>query len=249
MPARHQRLYINVDHVATVRQARGGLEPSPLEAAVQCLAAGADGITAHLREDRRHIQDADVEALATSARGRFNLEAACADEIVEIALRLKPVEVTFVPEKRQEVTTEGGLDVKSDMARIERAVRRVRDAGIRASLFIDPDDESIRASHGVGANAIELHTGQYALAGGSGPTLSALVGGAATAAKLGLAVHAGHGLNVANVGAVAAIPEIEELNIGHSIVSRAIFVGLTEAVREMRTAMDTARGVESQVND
>jgi len=242
MPARHQRLYINVDHVATVRQALGGLEPSPLEAAVQCLAAGADGITAHLREDRRHIQDADVEGLATSARGRFNLEAACTDEMVEIALRLKPVEVTFVPEKRQEVTTEGGLDVKSDMSRIERAVRRVRDAGVRASLFIDPDEESIRASHGVGADAIELHTGQYALAGGRGPMLDALVGGAATAAKLGLAVHAGHGLNVANVGAVAAIPEIEELNIGHSIVSRAIFVGLTEAVREMRMAMDTARG-------
>jgi len=242
MPARHQRLYINVDHVATVRQARGGLEPSPLEAAVQCLAAGADGITAHLREDRRHIQDADVEGLATSARGRFNLEAACTDEMVEIALRLKPVEVTFVPEKRQEVTTEGGLDVKSDVSRIERAVRRVRDAGVRASLFIDPDEESIRASHGVGADAIELHTGQYALAGGRGPMLDALVGGAATAAKLGLAVHAGHGLNVANVGAVAAIPEIEELNIGHSIVSRAIFVGLTEAVREMRMAMDTARG-------
>lgn len=249
MPARHQRLYINVDHVATVRQARGGLEPSPLEAAVQCLSAGADGITAHLREDRRHIQDADVDALATSARGRFNFEAACTDEMVEIALRLKPVEVTFVPEKRQEVTTEGGLDVKSDMARIESAVRRVREAGIRASLFIDPDDESIRASHDVGANAIELHTGQYALAGGRGPTLGALVGGAGTAAKLGLAVHAGHGLNVANVGAVAAIPEIEELNIGHSIVSRAILVGLTEAVREMRTAMDTARGAESQVND
>ena len=243
MPARHQRLYINVDHVATVRQARGGLEPSPLEAAVQCLAAGVDGITAHLREDRRHIQDADVEALATSARGRFNLEAACTDEMVEIALRLKPLEVTFVPEKRQEVTTEGGLDVKSDMSRIEHAVRRVREAGIRASLFIDPDDESIRASHDVGADAIELHTGQYALAGGRGQTLDALVGSAATAAKLGLAVHAGHGLNVANVGAVAAIPEIEELNIGHSIVSKAIFVGLTEAVREMRTAMDTARGV------
>jgi pyridoxine 5-phosphate synthase len=245
MPARHQRLYINVDHVATVRQARGGSEPSPLEAAVQCLAAGADGITAHLREDRRHIQDADVEAFATSCRGRFNLEAACTDEMVEIALRLKPVEVTFVPENRQEVTTEGGLDVKSDMARIERAVRRVREAGIRASLFIDPEDESIRASHDVGADAIELHTGQYALAGGRGSTLGALVGGAATAAKLGLAVHAGHGLNVANVGAVAAIPDIEELNIGHSIVSKAIFVGLTEAVREMRTAMDTARGAGS----
>ena len=243
MPARHQRLYINVDHVATVRQARRGQEPNPIEAAAMCLAAGADGITAHLREDRRHIQDADVEGFATAARGKFNLEAACTDEMVEIALKLKPVEVTFVPEKREEITTEGGLAVRSDVARIERAVRRVREAGIRASLFIDPDDESIRASHDAGADAIELHTGQYAGSGGSGPALNALVVGAATAAKLGLAVHAGHGLTVANVGAVAAIPEIEELNIGHSIVSRAIFVGLGEAVREMRIAMDAARGV------
>ncbi|HEY3258271.1 MAG TPA: pyridoxine 5'-phosphate synthase [Gemmatimonadaceae bacterium] len=241
MRATYQRLYINVDHVATLRQVRGGTEPSPLEAAAICLAAGADGITAHLREDRRHIQDADVDAFATSGAMRFNLEAACTDEMVAIALRLKPREVTFVPEKRQEITTEGGLNVASDKPRIAKAIQQLHSGGVRVSLFIDPDDESIKLSKEVGADAIELHTGQYALAGGRGPALGELVGGAANAAALGLAVHAGHGLTVANVGPVAAIPEIEELNIGHSIVSRAIFVGLTEAVREMRAAMDVAR--------
>lgn len=241
MRATYQRLYINVDHVATLRQARGGTGPSPLEAATICLAAGADGITAHLREDRRHIQDADVDAFATSAATRFNLEAACTDDMVAIALKLKPVEVTFVPENRQEITTEGGLDVARDAPRIANAIQRLHEGGIRVSLFVDPDDESIRLSKEAGADAIELHTGQYALAGGRGPALGVLVGSAAKAAEMGLAVHAGHGLTVANVGAVAAIPEIEELNIGHSIVSRAIFVGLTEAVREMRAAMDMAR--------
>jgi pyridoxine 5-phosphate synthase len=241
MRATYQRLYINVDHVATLRQARGGIEPSPIEAAAICMSAGADGITAHLREDRRHIQDADVESFATTGAAHFNLEAACTDEMVAIALRLKPVEVTFVPEKRQEVTTEGGLDVSRDTARIESAISRLHERGIRVSLFIDPDDVSIDLSKQVGADAVELHTGQYALAGGRGPTLGALVGGASKAASLGLAVHAGHGLNLSNVGAIAAIPEIEELNIGHSIVSRAIFVGLATAVREMRTVMDLAR--------
>ena len=206
-----------------------------------CMAAGADGITAHLREDRRHIQDADVESFATTDAAHFNLEAACTDEIIAIALRLKPVEVTFVPEKRQEVTTEGGLDVSRDTTRIDSAIQRLHEGGIRVSLFIDPDDQSIALSKQVGADAVELHTGQYALAGGRGPALAALAGGAAKAASLGLAVHAGHGLNLANVGAVAAIPEIEELNIGHSIVSRAIFVGLAVAVREMRAAIDVAR--------
>ena len=235
------RLGVNVDHVATLRQARGGIEPSPIEAAAVCMAAGADGITAHLREDRRHIQDADVESFATTESGHFNLEAACTDEMVAIALRLKPVEVTFVPEKRQEVTTEGGLDVSRDTARIERAISSLRERGIRVSLFIDPDAESINLSKQVGADAVELHTGQYALAGDHGQAHAALVEGAVIAASLGLAVHAGHGLNLANVGAIAAIPEIEELNIGHSIVSRAIFVGLAKAVREMRAAMDLAR--------
>lgn len=248
MPARHQRLYVNVDHVATLRQARGGIEPSPREAAAICLASGADGITAHLREDRRHIQDADVEGFATTAGMAFNLEAACTDEMIAIALRLKPIEVTFVPEKRQEVTTEGGLDVGRDVEGITRAIDRLHEGGIRASLFIDPDDDSIALSNKCGADAVELHTGQYALAAGRGPTLGVLVGGAAKAASLGLAVHAGHGLTIANVGPVAAIPEIEELNIGHSIVSRAIFVGLAAAVREIRDAMDAARPRENTTN-
>jgi pyridoxine 5-phosphate synthase len=205
------------------------------------MASGADGITAHLREDRRHIQDADVESFATTDATHFNLEAACTEEIIAIALRLKPLEVTFVPEKRQEVTTEGGLDVSRDTARIASAIQRLHGGGMRVSLFIDPDVESINLSKQVGADAVELHTGRYALAGGHGPAHAALIEGAVIAASLGLAVHAGHGLNLANVGAVAAIPEIEELNIGHSIVSRAIFVGLAVAVREMRAAMDLAR--------
>ncbi|HUQ19768.1 MAG TPA: pyridoxine 5'-phosphate synthase [Gemmatimonadaceae bacterium] len=241
MRARHQRLFVNIDHVATLRQARRGVEPIPAEAIPICLAAGADGITAHLREDRRHIQDADIDSIATSVRGQFNFEAACTDEMIAIALRVKPSQVTFVPEKREEITTEGGLDVARDPARITRAIKKLRDAGIRVSLFIDPDENSIKRSKEYGADAIELHTGSYANAGGSAPTLGALVNGSSLAAALGLAVHVGHGLNVANVGAVAAIPEVEELNIGHSIVSRAIFVGLTAAVREMREAMDTAR--------
>ena len=242
MAARHQRLYINVDHVATLREARGGNEPSPVEAAAICESAGADGITAHLREDRRHIQDADVEALATRVTTFFNLETAVADEMIEIAIRLHPPQVTLVPERRQEITTEGGLDVRSDPLRVERAVQRLHDAGIRVSLFIDPTVESTRASLDCGADAVELHTGQYAHSGGAGATLEALRHSAALGADLGLSVHAGHGLTIANVTAVAAIPEVEELNIGHSIVSRAVFVGLPAAVREMRSAMDAARG-------
>ncbi|SRR6266508_3659262 len=249
MRARHQRLYINVDHVATLRQARRGEEPSPVEAAALCEAAGADGITAHLREDRRHIQDADVEALATSVKSFFNLEAACAEEMIAIALRLHPPQVTLVPERREEVTTEGGLDVTADSARIERAVRRLRAGGIRVSLFIDPDERSIRISRELGAEAIELHTGQYALASDRSAALAALERGAVMAGELGLAVHAGHGLTVSNVVPVAAIPKIEELNIGHSIVSRAIFVGLDAAVREMRAAMDMARRSGSSAHE
>jgi len=241
MAARHQRLYINVDHVATLREARRGNEPSPVEAAAICESAGADGITAHLREDRRHIQDADVEALATRVTTYFNLETAAADEMIEIALRLHPPQVTLVPERREEITTEGGLDVRSDLRRVQRLVQRLREAGIRVSLFIDPTVEATRASRECGADAVEFHTGQYAHSGGSGATLEALARSATLAAELGLSVHAGHGLTVANVGPVAAIPEIEELNIGHSIVSRAVFVGLPTAVREMRAAMDTAR--------
>ena len=241
MRARHQRLYINVDHVATLRQARGGNEPDPVAAAAMCESAGADGITAHLREDRRHIQDADVEALATHVRTFFNLEAACADEMIEIALRLHPPQVTLVPERRQEITTEGGLEVIHDAGQVTRAVQRLRDAGIRVSLFIDPTLESTRASRESGADAVEFHTGQYSHSEGSRATLDALAKSATLAAELGLSVHAGHGLTVGNVAPVAAIPEIEELNIGHSIVSRSVFVGLAAAVREMRAAMDAAR--------
>lgn len=241
MAPKHQRLYVNIDHVATVRQARRGSEPSPVEAAALCEAAGADGITAHLREDRRHIQDADVEALATSVRTFFNLEAACADEMIAIAVRLKPPQVTLVPERREEITTEGGLDISRERARVSAAVAKLRDAGIRVSLFIDPSTDAVRLSKALGADAVELHTGDYAHHPGDSAKLSALQRAAEESARIGLAVHAGHGLTVGNVGPVAAIPAVEELNIGHSIVSRAIFVGLEEAVREIRRAMDSAR--------
>ena len=242
MYASHQRLFINVDHVATIRQARRGAEPDPLAAAFVCEAAGADGITAHLREDRRHIQDADMERLAAGIRTGLNFEMALSDPIVELALRLKPREVTIVPERREEVTTEGGLDVARDPERLTDAIRQLSAAGIRCSLFIDPDTDAVQRSRDLGAHAIELHTGRYAHHPGEKAPLRALTEASALGSELGLAVHAGHGLTLSNVGAVAAIPEIEELNIGHSIVSRAVFVGIGEAVREMRNAMDHARG-------
>lgn len=235
-----QRLYINIDHIATIRQARRGDEPVPVDAVTICERAGADGITAHLREDRRHIQDADVTAIAAVAT-EFNLEMACTPEMVAIAERLRPLEVTLVPEKRQEVTTEGGLAVGANAAALGDALRRLRDAGIKTSLFIDPDRESISRSRDLGAQAVELHTGTYAHAPGDGPALAALREGARHAAAIGLAVHAGHGLTTGNVGPVAAIPEVEELNIGHHVISRAVFVGLEAAVRELRRAMDGAR--------
>ena len=236
-----QRLYVNIDHVATVRQARRGHEPDPVAAALACEAAGADGITAHLREDRRHIQDADVVRLAEEVTTYFNLEMACTDEMVAIAERLRPEQVTLVPERREEVTTEGGLDVARDPAHLAGALARLRDAGVRTSLFIDPDATMVRRSRDLGADAIELHTGSYANDAGGGATLAALREASRLGVELGLAVHAGHGLAVPNVAPVAAIPEIEELNIGHAIVSRALFDGLAAAVREMRAAMDAAR--------
>jgi pyridoxine 5-phosphate synthase len=241
MAARHQRLYVNIDHVATLRQARRGQEPDPVEAASACEAAGADGITAHLREDRRHIQDADVERLATSVVTYFNLEAACEDEMIDIALRLEPQQVTLVPEKREEITTEGGLDIARERARVARAIERLHGGGIRVSLFIDPTIDAVRLSKELGAEAVELHTGDYANHPDDPARIEALRTAASEGSEIGLAVHAGHGLTVKNVGPVAAIPEIEELNIGHSIVSRAVFVGLEEAVREIRRAMDAAR--------
>ena len=234
------RLYINIDHVATVRQARRTDEPDPVEAARLCERAGADGITAHLREDRRHIQDDDVDRLARSVTTVFNLEMAATDEMVAIALRLRPYQVTLVPERREEVTTEGGLDVVRESARLGPILRRLADGGIRTSLFIAPDDAAVRRSRELGVQAIELHTGPYAHAPASPATLDALRRSAARGRELGLAVHAGHGLTVRNVAPVAGVPEIEELNIGHSIVSRAIFVGIEEAVREMRRAIDAA---------
>jgi len=241
MRAKQQRLYINIDHVATLRQARRGDEPDPVEAASVCETAGADGITAHLREDRRHMQDADIVKLRKSVRTYFNLEMACVAEMLELARQLKPEQVTLVPERREEITTEGGLDITSDPARIQNAVEALADAGIRVSLFIDPTRVAVEQSKKLGVPAIELHTGSYSHHPDSEAPLEALRDSARRAADLGLAVHAGHGLNLRNVAAVAAIPEIEELNIGHSIVSRAVFVGLDRAVREMGEAMRAAR--------
>jgi len=238
----YQRLYINIDHIATVRQARRGAEPVPADAVRICERAGADGITAHLREDRRHIQDADIDAIVREVTTVFNLEMACTPEMLALAERLRPHQVTLVPERREEVTTEGGLAVSTAARSLAPALARLRDAGIRASLFIDPDQESITRSRELGADAVELHTGTYAHAPGEGAALNALREGARLGASLGLAVHAGHGLTTANVGPVAAIPEIEELNIGHHVIARAIFVGLDAAVRELRAAMDAARG-------
>lgn len=237
-----QRLYINVDHVATVRQARRTDEPDPVEAALECERVGADGITAHLREDRRHIQDDDVLRLARSVETVLNLEVACTAEMLEVSERIRPFQVTFVPERREEITTEGGLDVTRDPEVLRAAIRRLRDAGIRTSLFIDPEPEAVERSAELGADAIELHTGAYAHRHGDPRPLRALTEAAALGRRLSLHVHAGHGLTVRNVTPVSAIPEIEELNIGHSIVSRAILVGIGQAVREMRAVMDAARG-------
>ncbi|HEX5436009.1 MAG TPA: pyridoxine 5'-phosphate synthase [Gemmatimonadaceae bacterium] len=244
MRATHQRLYINVDHVATLREARRTDEPDPVAAAVLCEEAAADGITAHLREDRRHIKDEDVERLMRTIRTVFNLEMAATTEMIAIAERLRPYQATLVPERRQEITTEGGLDITRDPEHLAAGIARLKRAGVRISLFIDPDVETVARSHALGANAIELHTGRYANHATDPLALDALRRAAQQGAALGLAVHAGHGLTVRNVGPVAAIPEIEELNIGHSIVSRAIFVGLAQSVREMRAAMDAARPSE-----
>jgi pyridoxine 5-phosphate synthase len=241
MPASYQRLYINIDHVATLRQARRTDEPDPVAAALLCEDAGADGITAHLREDRRHIQDEDVNRLSRVIRTVFNLVMALTEEMLDIAERLRPYQITLVPERREEVTTEGGLDVSRDPVRLASGIERLKRSGLHISLFIDPASEMVERSRDLGADAIELHTGAYANAGGSPESLAALRDAAALGARIGLAVHAGHGLTVRNVGPVAEIPAIEELNIGHSIISRAVFVGLAESVREMRAAMDAAR--------
>jgi pyridoxine 5-phosphate synthase len=236
------RLYINIDHVATVREARRTDEPDPVAAAHACEAAGADGITAHLREDRRHMQDRDVELLAGSVRTVINLELATSVEILDLTCRLRPFQATIVPERREEVTTEGGLDLSHPRPPLEQAIARLSDAGVRVSLFIDPDARSITAARDLGVPAVELHTGRYAHTWRSGhESLDELRRAAAHAKALNLAVHAGHGLTYENVGPVAAIPEIEELNIGHSVVSRAIFTGIGAAVAEMRRCVGAAR--------
>jgi len=237
----HQRLYINIDHVATLRQARRVAYPDPVAAARLCEEAGADGITAHLREDRRHIQDADIVALAAGARTPFNLEIAATEEMVRLAERLRPHQVTLVPEKREEITTEGGLDLRHETARLKGILTRLRTAGVRTSLFIDPDPAQVALARELAVDAIELHTGTYCHRPDDAGALRALQDAAAQAAGLGLAVHAGHGLTLENVAPVAAIEVCGELNIGHAIVAQAVFVGLSRAVRDMRAAMDRAR--------
>jgi pyridoxine 5-phosphate synthase len=236
------RLCINIDHIATLRQARREAYPDPVAGAALCEAAGVDGITAHLREDRRHIQDDDVQRLATSVKTTFNLEMACTDEMLAIAERLRPHQVMFVPERRQEITTEGGLDVSRDQDRLRDGIARMKAIGIPTSLFIAPNRESVEHSRALETSSIELHTGPYVHALHDPNRIADIRACAALGASLGLEVHAGHGLNWENVGPVAAVAEIEELHIGHSVVSRAVFVGLTEAVRELRAAMDAARG-------
>ncbi|MDZ7779306.1 MAG: pyridoxine 5'-phosphate synthase [Gemmatimonadota bacterium] len=242
------RVCVNIDHVATVRQARRTDEPDPVRAAVLVELGGADGITVHLREDRRHMQDRDVRLLMETVRTGVNLELAAASEILEIACELRPYQATLVPEKREEVTTEGGLDLTTEAAREgpRRALRRLSDAGVRTSLFVDPDEDSVRASADLGPDAVELHTGEYANAATGDDReaqLERLTAAAALARELGLGVNAGHGLTYENVGPVAEIEEIGELNIGHSIVSRAMFCGIEQAVREMLERVRRSRRI------
>jgi pyridoxine 5-phosphate synthase len=229
-------LGVNIDHVATLRQARRGVEPDPVWAAVEAELGGAACITLHLREDRRHIQDRDLEILRQTVQVKLNLEMAVTDAMVETACRIRPNQATLVPEGRQEITTEGGLPVAGQQEKVKAAVTRLKSAGIAVSLFIDPEPEEVEASARVGADALEFHTGQYANAP-DGPQRDRQFLRIAEAARqaqgLGLVVHAGHGLNYVNVGRIAQIPGMTELNIGHSIVSRAIFIGLRKAVREM----------------
>jgi pyridoxine 5-phosphate synthase len=237
------RLGVNIDHVATIRQARRAEIPDPVEAAALAEAAGADGITIHLREDRRHIQDRDVHLLRRTITTKMNLELADVEEIVGIALEVAPEDCCLVPERRQEVTTEGGLDVVAGGFRLRRTVTRLRDAGIRVSLFVAPDPVQIAAAADAGAEYVELHTGRYAEARNESEraeALRALLNGVGLARARGLRVNAGHGLNYVNLHPVAAMAEIEELNIGHAIIARAVLVGLDRAVREMKDLMKEA---------
>lgn len=236
-------LGVNVDHVATLRQARGTRYPDPVTAALLAEQSGADSITVHLREDRRHIQVRDVEVLVRMTQTRVNLEMAVTEAMLDIAVKYRPSDCCLVPEKREELTTEGGLDVASQAKRVGEACRRLTDHGIRVSLFIDPDPEQIAASAAAGAPVVELHTGAYAEAEGAAAAreLERIRAGAARAHALGLTVHAGHGLNYHNVAPIAAIPEIVELNIGHSIVAQSVFDGFAAAVAKMKALMAAAR--------
>ncbi len=238
------RLGVNIDHVATVRNARGAGYPDPVRAALLAADAGADGITAHLREDRRHITDDDIARLAAELTIPLNLEMAATDEMLAIALRHRPHAACIVPEKREERTTEGGLDAAGQHNHLQHLVNELNGANIRVSLFIEPDARQIEAAIRLGAPVVELHTGRYAELDGEARTeeVRRLSDAAALAAKNGIEVHAGHGLTFDNVGPIAAIPQVRELNIGHFLVGEALFVGLDEAVRRMRDAMDAARG-------
>ncbi len=234
------RLGVNVDHVATVREARKARSPDPVPAALLCEEAGAEVITVHLREDRRHIQDRDVRLLRELVKTRLNLEMAATDEMIQVALSIRPDTSTLVPERREELTTEGGLDVITGGEKIASAVKRLGLGGIRVSLFVDPDLDQVKESVRVGAKAIEIHTGRYAGSVGNEDRkaeLERIADAASLAHKMGLEVAAGHGLDPVNIAGIARIPEITEVNIGHSIVSRALFVGIREAVREMIQAI------------
>jgi pyridoxine 5-phosphate synthase len=235
------RLGVNIDHVATVRNARGGNHPDPVAAAVAAVAAGADGITLHLREDRRHIRDADLERMMAEISAPVNLEMAATEEMVRIACRARPHAVCLVPERRAEVTTEGGLSVAGQDNILRPVVRALSDAGIRVSLFIDPDPRQLEASAAIGAAVVELHTGAYAE--GHVGELERLAAAAALTAQLGLECHAGHGLTYDNVGPVAALPQVMELNIGHFLIGQAIFDGLPAVIARMRALMTSARPI------
>ena len=238
------RLGVNIDHVATIRNARGGLHPDPVRAALMAAEAGADGITAHLREDRRHITDADLDALVGSISLPLNLEMAATDEMLGIALKHRPHAACIVPERRAERTTEGGLDAAGQHNVLAPIVARLKDAGIRVSLFIAPEARQLEAAARLGAPVVELHTGPYSHAGteaGIAAEMARLVRAAEIGASLGLEMHAGHGLTFDNVGPVAALPQLHELNIGHFLIGEAVFTGLGPAIARMRAAMDEAR--------
>ncbi|MGV7031433.1 pyridoxine 5'-phosphate synthase [Methylobacterium symbioticum] len=247
MTAPKLRLGVNIDHVATVRNARGEAYPDPVRAALIAVEAGADGITAHLREDRRHIRDGDMRALKERLSVPLNFEMAATDEMVGLAVALRPHAACLVPEKREERTTEGGLDIVGGRGHLAPRIARLAEAGIRVSLFVEPEPEVMEAAAALNAPVVELHTGSYceAVVAGDRPRiaheLARIVRAAGHGAGLGLEIHAGHGLTLESVGPVAALPEIRELNIGHALIAEAIFVGLPQAVRDMRAAMDRAR--------